>query len=65
MQVKNADPHAVSGGCGLDLSESRDHWSGAEGWPLCQSWGMRWTEGEQLGLGDGSGSLREVRVKLI
>lgn len=34
MQVKNEDPRAVSGGCGLDLSESRDHWSGAEGWPL-------------------------------
>ena len=30
-----------------------------------EPWGMRWTEGEQLGLGDGSGSLREVRVKLI
>lgn len=29
-----------------------------------ESWGMRWTEGEQLGLGDGLGSLGEVRVKL-
>ena len=57
MQVKNEDPRAVSGGCGLDLSESRDHWGGAEGWPVGQVVGDEVDWGPAAGVGMWIGQL--------
>lgn len=49
---------------GVDWSRQNQGIIGVEQRAGLESRGMRRTEGEQLGLGDGLGSLGEVRVKL-